>query len=342
MSFEYKRKIPTPEEILKEMPLSSDLYHKKLARDKEIKNIITGQKDQFLVIVGPCSAHNVDAVAEYVSKLASLQDQVHEKLVLVPRIYTNKPRTTGVGYKGMMHQPDPQKQPNIVEGLKAIRRMHLRILQESGLSAADEMLYPGNYPYLEDLLSYVAVGARSVENQQHRLTVSGLDVPIGMKNPTSGDITVMLNSIEAAQQEHVFIYNGWEVETPGNPLVHAILRGALNRYGRHIPNYHYEDLIRLADMYQERCLSHPVVIVDTNHSNSSKQFDQQPRIAMEILYSRKKSSTIKEMVKGLIIESYLLPGSQPVTGTVFGQSITDPCLGWAETENLILEIADYV
>ena len=293
-----------------------------------------------MIIMGPCSADDEDAVCEYVSRLARLQDTVKEKLILIPRIYTNKPRTIGKGYKGMAHQPDPNEAPNIVEGLKAIRKMHLRAVKESNLTAADEMLYPGNYPYLEDILSYVAIGARSVENQQHRLTVSGLDIPIGMKNPTGGDLGVMLNSVQAAQFPHVFIYNGWEVKTSGNPLAHCILRGSVDQYGRHIPNYHYEDMVRLSEMYLKRDLSLPTIIVDTSHSNSNKKFSEQPRVAMEVLSSIKNSELLKNMVKGLMIESYLVEGAQGVAEKVYGKSITDSCLGWEDSERLVLGLAD--
>jgi len=275
-----------------------------------------------------------------VSRLFKLQDRVKERLVLVPRIYTNKPRTTGEGYKGMAHQPDPNEEPNIVEGIKAIRRMHIRALKESGLPAADEMLYPGNYAYLEDLLSYVAIGARSVENQQHRLTVSGMDIPVGMKNPTGGDLTVMLNSVCAAQLPHVFSYTGWEVKTPGNPLTHCILRGAVNQYGQSIPNYHYEDLVALSEKYQARGYTNPTIIVDVNHANSNKKFHEQPRIAMEVMRSRQNSDLLRNMVRGLMIESYLLPGAQKPTDKVYGKSITDSCMGWEESERLVLELAD--
>jgi 3-deoxy-7-phosphoheptulonate synthase len=294
------------------------------------------------LIIGPCSADNEDAVCEYAARLAGLQEKIREKIILVPRIYTNKPRTTGEGYKGMLHQPDPNEAPNILEGLKAIRKMHLRMLRESHMAAADEMLYPDNYPYLEDVLSYVAIGARSVENQQHRLTVSGLDVPAGMKNPTSGDLNVMLNSIQAAQQPHVFTYNGQEVRTSGNPFAHAILRGAITQYGRSIPNYHYEDMIRLALMYRERQLVNPAIIVDTNHANSGKVFTEQPRIAMEVMHSIRSSELLKDMVKGLMIESYLVEGAQDVTGSVYGKSITDPCLGWEDSEKLVLKLAERI
>jgi len=342
MSFEYLRQIPSTDEILKQMPMSEFLKKIKKDRDRQIIDVFKGKSDKFILIIGPCSADDEDAVCEYVARLAKLQVEVKDKLVLIPRVYTNKPRTTGEGYKGMMHQPNPKEKPNIVEGLKALRRMHLRLLKESGLTCADEMLYPSNYPYLEDILSYVAVGARSVENQQHRLTVSGLDIPVGMKNPTGGDLTVMLNSVRAGQGSHVFIYRGWEVKTSGNPLVHCILRGAMNQHGQSIANYHYEDMIRLSEMYQKRLLANPAIIVDTNHDNSGKKFDEQPRIAKEVMHSLKSSRTLKSMVKGLMIESYLAEGSQDISGKISGKSITDPCLGWEDSRKLVLRLAEYV
>ncbi|MBZ0167413.1 MAG: 3-deoxy-7-phosphoheptulonate synthase, partial [Candidatus Omnitrophica bacterium] len=327
MSFEYIHKIPAVEEILEELPLSDELKKIKAQRDREAIDIFTGASQKFMLIIGPCSADNEDAVVEYVNRLAKLNAEVQDVLMLVPRIYTNKPRTTGEGYKGMAHQPNPQGAPNIVEGLKAIRRMHIRSLQETHLSAADEMLYPGNYPYLEDLLSYVAIGARSVENQQHRLTVSGLDIPIGLKNPTSGDLNVLLNSIQAAQAAHTFIYNGWEVKTGGNPYAHAILRGAFTQYGRNIPNFHYEDLMRVTDMYHKKGFANPAVIVDVSHANCGKVFSEQPRVAMEVLQNMAQTEALRSIVKGLMIESYLEEGTQPVDGGVYGKSITDPCMG---------------
>ena len=342
MSFEYLREIPGPEEIRDAIPLPGHLKRAKEQRDREISAIFRQESDRFFLVIGPCSADNEDAVCEYVSRLAGLQEEVKDRLLLIPRIYTNKPRTTGQGYKGMVHQPDPHKQPNIVEGLRAIRHMHLRALKESGLPAADEMLYPGNLPYLEDLLSYVAVGARSVENQQHRLTVSGMDVPAGMKNPTSGDISVMFNSVYAGQQPHVFIYNGWEVRTSGNPFTHAILRGAVDITGRNIPNYHYESLLAVAREYTARTLKHPLIVVDTNHSNSGKNFREQPRIGMEVMQSRRHSPLLKDMIKGLMIESYLVEGSQKIDENTFGKSITDPCLGWDETADFVRRLAEVV
>ena len=340
MAFNYIRKIPLPEEILSEVPLPEKLKELKRRRDEEIKAVFEGRSERFLLIIGPCSAHDEDAVCEYVNRLARLQEEVKDRIILIPRIYTNKPRTTGIGYKGMAHQPDPLKEPDIVEGIHAIRRMHIRAFSESHLTAADEMLYPGNYPYLEDILSYVAVGARSVENQQHRLTVSGLDVPAGMKNPTSGDLMVMLNSVKAAQAPHVFSYNGWEVRTTGNPHAHCILRGAVNQYGQNIPNYHYEDLIRLSELYLNDGYRYPAIIVDTNHANSNKNHLEQPRIALEVLESRRYSGTIRTLVKGLMIESYLEDGAQKPSEGVFGKSITDPCLGWEKSAELIRTIAE--
>jgi len=322
------------------MPMPAALKGIKAQRDRSIQGILKGNDSRILLIVGPCSADDEDALSEYVSRLARLQDKVKDRLVIVPRIYTNKPRTTGKGYKGMLHQPKASEDPDIARGIKAIRRMHLRVLGESGLTAADEMLYPGNYPYLEDILSYVTIGARSVENQEHRLTVSGLDIPVGMKNPTSGDLNVLLNSVEAAQVGHTFIYNGWEVKTDGNALAHCILRGAINRNGHNFPNYHYEDLIYCAQLYLKRSLLNPAIIVDTNHANSGKDFTQQPRIAEEIMHSISQSRDLRKIVRGLMVESYIKEGSQAVKGKVFGQSITDPCLGWEDTKKLILKLAD--
>jgi len=340
MGFKYLHEIPSTKEIFAELPLSAKARAIKKARDAEIQAVFRRTSKKLIVIIGPCSADNEDAVCDYVGRLAKIQEKVKEQLVLIPRIYTNKPRTTGEGYKGMGHQPDPNQDPNIVAGLKAIRRMHIRCIEETGLTAADEMLYPGNYPYLEDLLSYVAVGARSVANQEHRLTISGLDVPAGMKNPTSGDLTVMLNSISAAQMPHTFIYNRWEVKTSGNPLTHGILRGAMNAYGQCFPNYHYEEIIRLVAMYQKAGLQNPGVIIDTNHANSGKHYKEQPRIAREIMHSLRESDLIKNLVKGLLIESYLVEGRAEIGSQEYGQSLTDPCLGWPASQRLILEIAD--
>ncbi|MBN2038746.1 MAG: 3-deoxy-7-phosphoheptulonate synthase [Spirochaetes bacterium] len=342
MSFKYHTKLPSVGEILNEIPVDDFLKKIKKQKDEEIADIFKGRDRRFLIIIGPCSAHNVDAVCEYVSRLAGLQEKVSDKIVLMPRIYTNKPRTTGEGYKGMLHQPDHMESPDMARGLRAIRKMHIRAFSESHLAAADEMLYPENYTYLADILSYVAVGARSVENQQHRLSVSGVDVPVGMKNPTSGDLNVMLNSVYAAQTPHIFVYNGWEVETDGNELAHAILRGAVDHNGNNIPNYHYETLEIVASMYEKRSLKNPSIIVDTNHSNSGKKYKEQPRIAKEIMHSRKHSKYLEKIVKGLMIESYLLEGSQDVSMNEFGKSITDPCLGWEDSERLVLEIAENI
>ena len=340
MSFEFVVKLPIPAEIKKQFPMSEKLAALKAKRDEEIRRIFTGEDDRFLVIIGPCSADNPDAVFEYLHRLRAVQDKVADKLILIPRIYTNKPRTTGDGYKGLLHQPDPDKEEDLLAGLLAIRSLHKNAIRQVGLPAADEMLYPENYRYLSDVLSYVAVGARSVENQQHRLTASGMDVPAGMKNPTGGDISVMLNSVYAAQQGHTFIFRGWEVRTSGNPLAHTILRGYVNKHGQSLPNYHYEDLLLLYQMYMERDLKNPACIVDCNHSNSGKQYMEQIRIAKEVLHSRRHNPDIAAMVKGLMIESYLEPGSQKIGEHIYGKSITDPCLGWDDSERLLYEIAD--
>jgi len=340
MSFKYIQEIPTPEDILKELPLGEDLKTLKQERDQAIKDVFEGKTDKFVLVIGPCSADNEDSVCEYSLRLRKLQDKVSDKILLIPRIYTNKPRTTGAGYKGMAHQPNPSEEPDMVKGLKAIRHLHIRSLKETGLPAADEMLYPGNYPYLADLLSYVAIGARSVENQQHRLTISGLDIPSGMKNPTSGNLTVMFNSIQAAQLPHVFSYNHWAVKTSGNPLCHAVIRGATDHSGRSLPNYHYEELISLSEMYEKTGLKNPSIIVDTNHANSDKKYQEQSRIAMEILHSRHRSPLLRKMIKGLMVESYIEEGSQKIGDGVFGKSITDPCLGWPASEKLVLDIAE--
>ena len=342
MAFHKLRELQTPESLIEEMPIPSHLIPLKQERDRKLASILSGKSDLFIVIVGPCSAHNEDAVVDYCCRLAGLQEKTRDTLFLVPRIYTNKPRTMGTGYKGMAHMPDPAGKPDIVEGIKAIRKMHLRVLAEAGFSGADEMLYPGNFTYLGDILSYVAIGARSSENQQHRLTISGIGLPAGFKNPISGDIQVMLNSIHAAQQSHIFAYNGWEVETEGNPFSHAILRGAIDKLGNTIPNYHFEDLTDIITKYEQMELANPAIIIDTNHSNSSRIFSEQPRIAHEIMHSRNYSPMIKKTVKGLMIESYIVEGSQGVTGTVYGQSITDPCISWETTETLLLDLAGKV
>lgn len=342
MGCEFIEKLPTAKEIREQYPMSDRLLAIKEERDAMIKKVFTGESDKFLAIIGPCSADNEDAVCEYISRLAKVQEKISDKVIIIPRIYTNKPRTTGDGYKGLLHQPDPEKKPDLLAGIVAVRKLHMRAIEETGLTAADEMLYPENWQYLKDILSYVAVGARSVENQQHRLVASGIDVPVGMKNPTSGDFTVMLNSVQAAQNSHMFIYRTWEVRTTGNDLTHTILRGAVNKHGNAIPNYHYEDLQLLLQKYGERDLKYPAAIIDTNHSNSNKQYEQQIRITKEVLHSRKHNSDIHNLVKGLMIESYLEPGNQKIGcgNHVYGKSITDPCLGWDETEKLLYTIAE--
>lgn len=338
----FKRKLPIPKEIKEQYPLTAELSQVKARRDKEIADVFTGKSGKMVLIIGPCSADREDAVLEYCERLAKLQEAVSDKLVLIPRVYTNKPRTTGDGYKGLLHQPDPRKTSDMLEGVIAIRRLHTNVLANTGLPTADEMLYPDNYRYLSDLLSYVAVGARSVENQEHRLTSSGIDIPVGMKNPTSGDISVMLNSIMAAQHPHTFIYRGWEVDTTGNPLAHAILRGYVNKHGESMPNYHFEELERLYNAYTARGLQNMALIVDANHANSGKKYQEQPRICKEVLHSCRHSGEIKSMVKGFMVESYLEPGCQKIGDGVYGKSITDPCLGWEETIRLVQDIADLI
>ena len=342
MSMKINHELPLPEVLKSQYPLSQELKEVKKQRDEEIRRIFTGESDKFIVLVGPCSADNEDTVCEYVRKLKTVADKVSDKLMIIPRVYTNKPRTTGDGYKGMLHQPDPDKAPDLLAGIIAIRKMHMRVMQETGLSSADEMLYPDNWHYLSDLLSYVAIGARSVENQEHRLMVSGLDIPVGMKNPTSGDFSVMLNSVVAAQHGHDFIFRGWEVQTDGNPLTHTILRGAVDKYGKTIPNYHYEDLYRLYEMYQERNLLNPACVVDANHSNSGKRHMEQIRIVKEVMHSRTHSKEIENLVKGVMIESYIEAGSQKIGEHIYGKSITDPCLDWDSSEQLIYTIAERV
>ncbi len=340
MQMNFIRKLPIPMEIKEQFPVSASVQQMRQARLEEMRAIFRGDDARLMLIIGPCSADNEDSVMEYTTRLAKMQEKVKDKLMIVPRIYTNKPRTTGEGYKGMIHQPDPEKKPDMLEGLIAIRKLHTRAVEETGLICADEMLYPDNYRYLSDILGYVAVGARSVENQQHRLTASGIDIPVGMKNPTSGDLSVMMNSIVAAQGSHTFLYRGWEVESEGNEYAHAILRGSVNQHGQNRPNYHYEDLIRLYELYQEKDYKHPAVVVDCNHSNSGKQYLEQVRISKEVLHSCRHSDEVKSIVKGLMIESYLEDGNQKIGCGVYGKSITDPCLGWEKTERLILELAD--
>ena len=338
----FNRKLPVPMEIKERYPLTESLARIKEARDIEIADVFTGKSDRMVLFIGPCSADREDAVMDYCTRLATLQEQVKDRLILIPRVYTNKPRTTGQGYKGLLHQPDPEGKEDMLEGVIAIRRLHTQVLASTGLSTADEMLYPADYRYISDLLSYAAVGARSVENQEHRLTASGLGIPVGMKNPTSGDISVMLNAIAAAQMGHTFIYRGWEVETTGNDMAHAILRGYVDRHGEAIPNYHYEDLEHLYQAYAARNLQNLALVVDANHSNSAKKYMEQPRICKEVLHSCRHASHIRDMVKGFMIESYLEPGAQKIGEHIYGKSITDPCIGWDATERLVKDIAELI
>ena len=340
MNMTFKCKLPIPMKIKEQYPASEKAIKIKEERDAELKAIFEGKDKRLILVIGPCSADNEDSVIDYISHLVPVQEKVKDKILIVPRIYTGKPRTTGDGYKGMLHQPDPNGESNLLKGIVAIRKLHMRALNETGLSCADEMLYPENYRYLNDLLSYVAIGARSVENQQHRLTASGLDIPVGMKNPTGGDLSVMMNSITAGQHPHEFIYRGWEVQSHGNPYTHAILRGYVNKRGVSLPNYHYEDLMRVCELYSKANLQNPAIIVDTNHANSGKKFLEQPRIAKEVLHCCRHSSEIDSVVKGLMIESYIEDGCQKIGEGVYGKSITDPCLGWEKTEKLIFELAD--
>ena len=340
MNMEFKRAMPTVEEIRAMYPLTGEMIRCKQKNDRVLREILTGTDERFLLIIGPCSADREDAVLEYTGRLREIQETVRDKIMIVPRVYTDKPRTTGAGYKGMMHQPDPSDSPDLLKGLMAIRKLHTDVLARTGFSCADELLYPENHRYLSDCLSYVAVGARSVENQMHRLTASGLDIPVGMKNPTGGDLKVMINSINAAQHGHTFAYAGWEVKSKGNPLAHAILRGYSNKHSQPVANYHYDDLAFLNEIYAESGLANPAVIVDTNHANSAKKAEEQPRIAGEVLHSMRQNAEIGKLVKGLMVESYLVDGCQEPKGKVYGQSITDPCLGWEKTERMILMIAD--
>ena len=340
MQMNFHRKLPIPKEVKAELPLTERMLRVKAERDEAIKAVFDGSSDKFILIIGPCSADSREPVLEYISRLRKIEEQVSDKIIIIPRIYTNKPRTTGQGYKGMLHQPDPNAKPDMYKGIVAIRELHLAALRDYDFSCADEMLYPDNYRYLSDLLSYVAVGARSVENQQHRLTASGIEAPVGMKNPTGGDLGVMMNSIVAAQASHTFIYRGWEVTSAGNPYAHAILRGYIDFTGKNCSNYHYEDLLRVAQLYEKSDLANPSVIVDTNHNNSGKQYLEQIRIAKDVVHSRNQNSVIKGLVKGLMIESYIEDGAQCVGENVFGKSITDPCLGWEKTERLIFDLAE--
>ena len=342
MQMEFIKVLPSPQALMEDYPISQASKLLKLQRDEEIKNIFTGKDDRFLMVIGPCSSDNEEAVLDYVHRLAKVQEKVKDRIFIIPRVYTNKPRTVGKGYKGMVHQPDPEKGEDMKAGIIAIRELHTRVVKETGFTCAEEMLYPENHRYLSDLLSYVAVGARSVEDQLHRLVASGIGIPAGMKNPTAGDLSVMMNSIEAAQSRQRFLYRGWEVQTTGNPMAHAILRGYVDQFGRSMPNYHYETLRRLKTLYDERGLKNPAVIVDTNHSNSGKQYLEQIRIAEDVLHSCHVSRDLRSLVKGLMIESYLEDGAQKIGEGVFGKSITDPCLGWEKSEKLILEIAELV
>ncbi len=342
MSMIFEKKLPIPMEVKEAYPLSLEASERKAQIDKQVADVFKGESEKLVLVIGPCSADREDAVLEYVERLSKVQEKVSDKLILIPRVYTNKPRTNGSGYKGMMHQPDPNSKPDTFKGILAIRELHSRVLTEYGMSTADEMLYPANYRYLDDLMSYVAIGARSVENQEHRLVSSGITVPVGMKNPTSGDYSVMLNSIEAAQHSHTFVFRGWQVRTTGNELSHAILRGYVNKHGKMMPNYHYEDLELLYDMYTQRGLKNIALVVDANHSNSAKNPFEQSRICKEVLHSCRHNADVKAMVKGFMIESYLEDGNQPVDGGVYGKSITDPCIGWEKTEKLIYDIADLI
>ena len=338
MNMEFLRKLPTPQEIKKLYPVNEELLKIKDKNVSDIKKVFTGESDKFILVIGPCSADREDAVIDYIKRLRTIQDKVYDRILIIPRIYTNKPRTTGAGYKGMLHQPNPLAEADMLKGIIAIRKLHMRALEETGFSCADEMLYPENHRYLSDLLSYVAVGARSVEDQEHRLTASGLDIPVGMKNPTSGDLSVMMNSINAAQNSHTFIYRGWEVVSKGNPTTHAILRGYVDKRGVSHPNYHYEDLVLLSELYKKSNLLNPGVIIDTNHANSGKKYEEQIRIAKEVLHSTRHNEEVNKLVKGLMIESYIEDGCQKVDEGVYGKSITDPCLGWEKTEKLIFDI----
>ena len=342
MQMQFIRKLPTPQEIKEEYPISDDIKKIKDERDKEIQDIFSGKSDKFLMIIGPCSADNEEAVVDYMHRLRGVQDKIKDKIFIIPRVYTNKPRTTGTGYKGMLHQPDPEGHEDMLAGIIAIRKMHTRVVRETGFTCAEEMLYPGNHRYLSDLLSYIAVGARSVEDQEHRIVSSGVGIPVGMKNPPSGDLSVMMNAITAAQSPQDFIYRGWEVRTEGNPFAHSIMRGYINNLGHSKPNYYYEDLRAVYEEYQKRDLKNPAIIVDTNHANSNKKYLEQIRIAMDVLHSRRHSDDIKGLVKGLMTESYIEDGAQKIGEGIYGKSITDPCLGWEKTEKLLLDLAELV
>ena len=341
MNMQFFRKLPIPMEIKEQFPLSENAAQIRQNTISELENVFSGKSDKFVLVIGPCSADREDAVIDYIYRLREIQERVSDKIIIVPRIYTNKPRTTGEGYKGMLHQPNPNEKPDMLKGIIAIRKLHMRAVKETGFGCADEMLYPENYRYLSDLLAYVAVGARSVEDQQHRMVASGFDIPVGMKNPTGGDNSIMMNAIHAAQASHVFLYRGWEVKSAGNPYAHAVLRGFVDNTGKSHPNYHYEDLYDLYENYKKSGLENPAVIIDTNHANSGKKYLEQIRISKEILHSRRHSPEIKSLVKGLMIESYIEDGSQKICeDAIYGKSVTDPCLGWEKTERLIYDIAD--
>ena len=342
MNMKFYRKLPIPQDVKAEYPVTPEMAEIKQKRDSEIRDVFTGKSSKFILVIGPCSADKSESVLDYISRLRKVADEVADKIIVIPRIYTNKPRTTGDGYKGMLHQPDPNSHPDMLRGIIAIRQLHMSALRDYAFSCADEMLYPDNHRYLSDLLSYVAVGARSVENQQHRLTASGLDIPVGLKNPTGGDLSVMMNAITAAHHPHTFIYRGWEVESTGNPLSHAILRGYQTTDGKNVSNYHYEDLVRLNELYAASKLENPAVIIDTNHANSGKKYEEQIRISEDVLHSMRQNPELRRLCKGLMIESYIVDGNQKTDGTVYGQSITDPCIGWEKTEKLIYEIADKI
>lgn len=340
MNMNFLRKLPIPKDIKEQYPVTKKMARDKKCRDEEIAKVFRGESDKFILVIGPCSADNRDAVLDYISRLRTVEDKVKDKIIIIPRIYTNKPRTNGTGYKGMLHQPDPDENPDMLKGIVAIRDLHMRALADYGFSCADEMLYPDNHRYLSDLLSYVAIGARSVENQQHRLTASGLDIPVGMKNPTGGDLSIMMNAISAAQHKHMFIYRGWEVVSEGNMYAHAILRGYTDFAGKNISNYHYEDLVNLYELYGKSGLENPAVIIDANHANSGKQCLEQVRITKDVVHSCNHNADLRQMVKGMMIESYIEDGAQKIGEHIYGKSITDPCLGWEKTEKLIYDVAE--
>ena len=340
MNMNFLRKLPIPKDIKEQYPVTEKMAREKKLRDEEIAKVFRGESDKFILVIGPCSADNREAVLDYISRLRKVEDKIKDKIIIIPRIYTNKPRTNGTGYKGMLHQPDPDENPDMLKGIVAIRDLHMSALADYGFSCADEMLYPDNHRYLSDLLSYVAIGARSVENQQHRLTASGLDIPVGMKNPTGGDLSIMMNAISAAQHKHMFIYRGWEVVSEGNMYAHAILRGYTDFAGKNVSNYHYEDLVNLHELYKKSGLENPAVIIDANHANSGKQCLEQVRITKDVVHSCNHNADLRKMVKGMMIESYIEDGAQKIGEHIYGKSITDPCLGWEKTEKLIYDVAE--